>query len=76
MATALAVLMSGFALDQLGYQANVEQSGQVQMGLRMMVSTVAGLLLLLGAYIASGYPLTRETHSKIVKELGEKSAGD
>jgi len=54
MATALAVLMSGFVLDQLGYQANLEQSSQVQMGLRMMVGTVAGLLLLVGAYIASG----------------------
>ncbi len=76
MATALAVLMSGFVLDQLGYQANVPQSAEVQMGLRIMVGTVAGLLLLWGGYIASKYPLTRDTHAKIVKELAEKKAGE
>ena len=73
MASALAIFISGLVLSIVGFEANVEQTVAVKKGLKFLIGPGAGMLLILGAFLGFRYPLTRETHKKILKELNEKT---
>ena len=69
MATALAIFLSGWVLDLVGYVPNQEQIGMAKNGMRLLIGIIPALLLLIGAILSYRYPLTKERHELILKEL-------
>ena len=74
MATALAVLISSQALWLFGFVPNVEQTPSVIIGIKIVIGVLPPMFLLAGAYLSSKYPLTKEKHMLILKELASQNA--
>jgi glycoside/pentoside/hexuronide:cation symporter, GPH family len=72
-ALSLAVLVVPFVLAFTGYRPNVtEQAPAVLWGLRILMGPIPAALLCAGILFAIRYPLTRERHAQIVRELEER----
>jgi len=70
VALSLAVLMVPLVLQFTGYQPNVaDQAPSVLWGLRIVMGPVPAVLLCGGIFFAIRYPLSRERHAEIVREL-------
>lgn len=64
--------LTGWLLGYYGFQANVEQSADVQTGIRFMLSIFPAVGTLLSVIFISMYPLSENTMGKITAELNEK----
>ena len=72
LATAMAVMFSGFVLSIVGYAAEAAQSDLVVHSMRLMIGPAPAIVLLLAAWLASRHPLTAEKHRELVAALAQK----
>jgi sugar (glycoside-pentoside-hexuronide) transporter len=63
------VALALFVLGQLGFGQGETQPPEAVAAIRWLGSVVPALLLLLSAWFARGYPLTRAAHARILAEL-------
>ncbi len=68
---ALGVAVSGLALRSYGYVANVEQTTRALFGIRLFFAIVPAALILVSLPFLIWYPITRQKHAALVKELAE-----
>jgi GPH family glycoside/pentoside/hexuronide:cation symporter len=70
VASSIAIPLTLLVLDASGYQANVAtQSDSALLGIRIVIGPIPAVLLVVGILFALLYPLSRERHAQIVKEL-------
>lgn len=73
MANSIAVPLSLMILQFTGYQSGAAvQPDSAMLGIRLVIGPLPALLLLGGIVFAIFYPLSREQHQQIVKELRER----
>ena len=71
--TSLAVPMLGVLLEITGYQPNVvHQPDSALLGIRIAMGPIPAIILCGGILFALRYPLSREEHARIVRELDQK----
>ena len=71
--TSLAVPMLGVLLEITGYQPNVAcQPDSALLGIRIAMGPIPAIILCGGIFFALRYPLSREEHARIVRELDQK----
>lgn len=72
---ALGVAVAGFALEQAGFmRGGMEQEESALTAIRLLSSIGPILFLLLAAWIARSYPLTRARHAEIRAQLNQRSS--
>ena len=69
---ALGVAVSGWSLAWFGYIPNVAQSEQALLGIRLFFSLIPALALLVSLPLLIWYPVTRQSHARVLAELEEK----
>lgn len=70
VASSIAIPLSLLVLQLTGYVPNMpEQSKQTLTGIRLVIGPIPAVLLLGGIIFAIFYPLSREKHQALVKEL-------
>lgn len=69
LAGAAGVFVAMAILDFLGMQADGPQNESVVLAVRLLSSVGPALCLIVAVAFARGYPLTRERHEQIVREL-------
>jgi GPH family glycoside/pentoside/hexuronide:cation symporter len=72
--SALGIAVSGWALGLFGYVPNVEQTAQALFGIRLFFSVVPSLVILVSLPFLIWYPITRKSHSELLRELAERMA--
>ncbi len=73
VANSITVPLSLVILEVTGYQAaTAVQSESALMGIRMLIGPIPALLLIGGIVFALFYPLSRQQHQQIVKELRKR----
>jgi GPH family glycoside/pentoside/hexuronide:cation symporter len=73
---ALGVAVSGWALGLFGYVPNVEQTAHALFGIRLFFSIVPAIVILISLPLLIWYPITRQSHAALVKELAERKAAE
>jgi GPH family glycoside/pentoside/hexuronide:cation symporter len=73
---ALAVSIGLFVLDLSGFVANQEQSQTTLTTIRVLTAVVPGVFVVLGAWVARGYPLTRARHAEILDALAARRSAE
>jgi GPH family glycoside/pentoside/hexuronide:cation symporter len=68
---ALGVAVSGWALELFGYIPNVEQTTRALFGIRFFFAIVPSVVIMVSLPFLIWYPITRKTHSALVKELAD-----
>jgi sugar (glycoside-pentoside-hexuronide) transporter len=71
---AAAVAIGLFALELSGFVANEPQEQSTITTIRVLTAVVPGLFVVLGAWVARGYPLTRARHAEILEALEARRA--
>ncbi len=71
---ALGVFMVMGLLDLLGYQKGEQQGETARQAIRWMTGAAPAFFLVIGVLLARGYPLTRERHREILRELALRDA--
>jgi sugar (glycoside-pentoside-hexuronide) transporter len=71
---ASAVAIALFALDLAGFAKDRPQTGATLLTIRVLTAGVPGLFVLLAAWVALRYPLTRARHAEIQAVLLERRA--
>lgn len=66
------VAVALFVLGQLGFGQGERQPPAAVTAIRWLASVVPALLLLLSAWYARGYPLTRAAHARILAQLSAR----
>jgi len=74
LAGTIAVQLALLVLGVLGYQQGAEQNEATLTAIRLLTSIGPAVFLLIGVWIAWGYPLTREAHGRIVSALAARDA--
>jgi GPH family glycoside/pentoside/hexuronide:cation symporter len=69
---ALGTAMVGWSLSLFGYVENAKQTATAQLGIRIGFALIPAVLLLVCLPMLIRYPITRESHAKVVAELEEK----
>jgi sugar (glycoside-pentoside-hexuronide) transporter len=69
-ATAVALALG--VLDLSGFVANQPQSQGTLATIRVLTAVVPGVFVVLGAWVALGYPLTRARHDEILAQLAAR----
>ena len=69
---ALGIAVSGWALKLFGYLANVEQTPQALLGIRLFFGPVPAIVLILSLPLLIWYPITRATHAKLLADIKAK----
>ena len=64
--------LTGWLLGYYGFQANAAQTGEVQTGIRLMLSVFPAIGTVLSVVFISLYPLNEKTMSRVSLELNEK----
>lgn len=73
---ATAVLMVGVALDLARYDGAASSQPDSAIGaIRVMMAVVPSLLLAASAWLARAYPLSREAHREVLRELAARQRG-
>jgi GPH family glycoside/pentoside/hexuronide:cation symporter len=63
---AFANAMNGWILAAFGYIANVEQTAQGKLGIRLLVGPVAAIFVVAGVVVLSFYPITRKYYDTVI----------
>lgn len=71
---ASAVALALWMLDFSGFAANQPQSTGTLTTIRVLTAVVPGVFVVLGAWVARGYPLTRARHDEILAALEARRA--
>jgi GPH family glycoside/pentoside/hexuronide:cation symporter len=71
---ALGVAVSGWALGLFGYVPNVEQTVHALFGIRLFFAIVPAVVILISLPFLIWYPITRKSHTALVKELADLKA--
>jgi GPH family glycoside/pentoside/hexuronide:cation symporter len=71
---ALGVAVSGWALHLFGYVPNVEQTTQALFGIRLFFSIVPAVVILISLPFLIWYPVTRKSHTELVRDLADRKA--
>jgi sugar (glycoside-pentoside-hexuronide) transporter len=71
---ASAVALALVVLDLAGFVANQPQSQTTLTTIRVLTAVVPGVFVVLGAFVARGYPLTRARHAEILAALAARRA--
>jgi glycoside/pentoside/hexuronide:cation symporter, GPH family len=71
---ALGIAVSGWALGLFGYVPNMEQTTRALFGIRLFFAIVPAIVLLISLPFLIWYPITRQKHAELVKELAERKA--
>jgi len=66
---ALALAAVGWILTGFGYVANVEQTPQALLGIRLFFGLVPGLIILISLPLLFKYPITRKSHTLVRARL-------
>lgn len=66
---ALGSAICGWGLSLTGYVENAAQTATALMGIRVMFALLPAALLLICVPLLIKYPITRESHAKVVEEL-------
>lgn len=69
---ALGSAICGWGLKLTGYVEGVEQTGSALVGIRTMFALLPAVLLLICVPLLIRYPITRESHAKVVAELEKR----
>jgi GPH family glycoside/pentoside/hexuronide:cation symporter len=69
---ALGVAVSGWALNLFGYVPNVEQTTRALFGIRLFFAIVPAVVILVSLPFLIWYPITRQKHAELVKELADR----
>jgi len=69
---ALGIAVSGWALGLFGYIPNMEQTTRALFGIRLFFAIVPAVVLLISLPFLIWYPITRQKHAELVKELAER----
>jgi GPH family glycoside/pentoside/hexuronide:cation symporter len=72
---ALGIAVSGWALQLFGYIPNVAQTVHALFGIRFFFAIVPAVVILCSLPFLIWYPITRKSHTELVKELAERKAG-
>lgn len=72
--TALGVAVPGWALAWFGYVPNAVQTETALFGIRFFYAIVPAVAMLICVPILLRYPITRESHAAVRKELAERQA--
>lgn len=75
-AYALGVAIPGWALGWFGYIPNMEQTEFTLFGIRFFYSVVPAIAMLICVPILFRYPITRESHALLRKELARSHASE
>ena len=67
-----AFIIVGTTLQLVSYQPNIEQTPGVLLGLRLLFGPIPALLLLIGVAIFWKFPITKQVHQDIVRQLEER----
>jgi len=73
-ANALAIAAAGWMLTGFGYVPNVAQSALTLLGIRILFCLVPVAMFILTMPLLINYPITRESHARLVAELRSKMA--
>jgi len=71
---ALGVAVSGWSLAWFGYVANVPQTERALFGIRLFFALVPAVALLVSLPLLIKYPITKESHAKVLAELKAREA--
>lgn len=69
---ALGSAICGWGLSLTGYVENAAQTATALMGIRVMFALLPAALLLICVPLLMRYPITRESHAKVVEELAKR----
>jgi GPH family glycoside/pentoside/hexuronide:cation symporter len=73
LAGTLAVALALTLLGALGFVRGAEQNDATLTAIRLLTTVGPAAFLLLAVWLARGYPLTREAHAEITRELTERN---
>ena len=68
----LGVFLVGMGLDLVGYVPNAAQSAGSLLGIRLIFGPIPALLLIFVFPLLLRYPVTRQSHAELRKELAQK----
>lgn len=69
---ALAAFIVGLVLRHVGYVANVEQTEQSLMGIRLLLTLIPVGFIMIGIVFISLFPINASVHKKIIREIEER----
>jgi GPH family glycoside/pentoside/hexuronide:cation symporter len=72
---ALAIALAGWALAWSGYVEGIAQSDATLLGIRIFFSVLPALLFIAALPMLFRYPITRESHASLVKQLETQKKG-
>ncbi len=72
LGASVAGIVIGLGLDMSGYIANVEQTDGALFGIRIFTTLVPTALMVLGIILIQFYPINRELHQKMCREIEER----
>jgi GPH family glycoside/pentoside/hexuronide:cation symporter len=75
-ASGVAILLTGLALQAVGYEANAEQNEQSILALKVLFAGVPCVLHVVAAGLLLGFDLDAEEHSRIRSSVVERGTGD
>jgi GPH family glycoside/pentoside/hexuronide:cation symporter len=71
---ALSIMLCGWGLKFFGYVEGQAQSATSLLGIRLMFSLLPVVILLISVPMLVKYPITRESHARVVEELARRRA--
>ena len=72
---ALAILILGFVLNAIGFEANQVQSAETIASMKTMMSIIPAFGVALSLIVIYFYPIDSETHKKLLKQIKTKHQG-
>ena len=72
---ALAILILGFVLNAIGFEANQVQSAETIASMKTMMSIIPAFGVALSLIVIYFYPIDSETHKKLLKQFNTKHQG-
>lgn len=74
LSLAITMLLTGFVLNLIGYEADQVQSPRTILGMKLFFACVPAILYLIATMTFTKFPITRLKHEEIVKELALKKS--
>ena len=71
-ANAFAIASAGWMLALFGYVADAAQTTEALFGIRLLFTIVPAVMFIVGLPLLIWYPITRESHAKLLAELRAK----
>ncbi len=71
---ALAAFIVGIVLKHVGYTANIEQTEQSLMGIRLLLTLIPVGFIIIGIVFISMFPINAEMHGKMLSEIRQREA--